>query len=142
MISGRDSAQGEASMQRNTGSRLLAGVLGAALALAPACGDSNDRPAPRAADPSEPEVSAKELAERGRSIYLSRCLACHGQDPSKVGAVGPAIAGSSLELLEAKVLRNEYPQGYTPQRASRSMSPLPYLEKELPAIHAFISGFQ
>ena len=32
------------------------------------------------------------------------------------GSVGPAVAGASRELIEAKVLRGEYPPGYTPKR--------------------------
>ena len=37
-------------------------------------------------------------------------------------------------------MRNEYPTGYTPKRDSRAMVPLPYLEKELPALHAFLAA--
>jgi mono/diheme cytochrome c family protein len=127
--------------------------------LALACGDSGDRPAPgNATAPSKPaapnqattpsdapapeevELSPEELAQRGRGIFMSNCIACHNQDPSQAGAVGPEIAGSSLELIEAKVMHNQYPEGYTPKRDSSAMIALPYLEKELPAIHAFLAA--
>jgi mono/diheme cytochrome c family protein len=77
---------------------------------------------------------------RGRQIYLTNCTACHAQDPSQPGPVGPEIAGSSLELLRAKVLRNEYPPGYTPRRDTRAMVPLAHLEPELDALAAFLAG--
>ena len=143
-------------MRRNSGSRIAAGAFTAALAIALACGDSDDRPAPSpessttpakpappappAAKPAQPEASPEKLAKRGRSIYMSNCAACHNQDATLAGAVGPEIAGSSRELIEAKVMRNEYPPGHIPLRDSRAMIPLPYLEKELPALHAFLAA--
>ena len=139
-------------MCHGSGSRVTAGALVAALAVAVACGDSSDRPKPSPSPstpakptpkptepaPGEVEMSDEELAARGRGVYMANCIACHNQDPRSVGAIGPAIAGSSLELLEAKVLRGEYPPGYTPKRDSRAMIPLPYVENELPALSAFL----
>ena len=87
---------------------------------------------------SSPDDAAAALSARGQSVYQANCIACHNIDPSKDGAVGPAIAGSSLELLQAKVLRNEYPPGYTPKRTTGSMIPLPHLEKDLPALAAYL----
>jgi hypothetical protein len=43
-------------------------------------------------------------------------------------------------LLSAKVLRNEYPAGYTPKRDTRAMAPLPHLERELPALAAYLGS--
>lgn len=137
------------------------GALAAGLVFVLACGDSDNRPAASttasttASQPSssagdsdesagsaESTESSEELVQRGRGLYMSNCIACHNQDPTETGAVGPAIAGSSFELLTAKVLRNEYPEGYTPKRDSRAMVPLGYLEKKLPAIHAFLNAKQ
>jgi len=81
-----------------------------------------------------------ELLARGEKIYLGNCIACHAKNPSEAGPVGPPIAGSSLALIEAKVLRNEYPPGYTPKRDSQAMVPLVHLEPELPALAAFLAG--
>jgi mono/diheme cytochrome c family protein len=86
---------------------------------------------------SDPQVA---LVKRGEQLYLGNCIACHARNPNETGPVGPPIAGSSLELLEAKVLRNEYPPGYTPKRDSKAMVPLVHLEPELPAIAAFLAG--
>ena len=49
------------------------------------------------------------------------------------------VAELPLELLQAKVLRNEYPPGYAPKRDTKAMIPLPHLEPELPAIAAFLA---
>ena len=78
------------------------------------------------------------LVRRGETVYQTTCTACHARDPGQKGPVGPAIAGSSLELLESKVLRNEYPPGYTPKRDTQAMVPLVHVEKDLPAVHAYL----
>ena len=80
------------------------------------------------------------LVARGRSVYLSNCTACHATNPAQPGAVGPAVAGSSRELLAAKVLRNEYPPGYTPKRETAAMAPLPHLEGDIDALAAFLAA--
>lgn len=86
------------------------------------------------------QSSEIDLAARGKSIYMSSCTACHNADPGKDGSVGPAVKGSSLELLTAKVMKNTYPDGYQPKRLTLQMVPLQHLEKELPAIHAFLGN--
>ena len=85
------------------------------------------------------ESNYSEAAGRGRSVYMNVCIACHNGDPSKDGALGPAIAGSSLELIEAKVLRAEYPEGYEPKRAGIVMPKFAYIEENLPDIAAFLA---
>ena len=80
------------------------------------------------------------LVRRGRAVYDISCSACHAREPAKPGPVGPPVAGASMELLEAKVLRNEYPPGYTPQRDTQAMIPLAHLENDLAAIHAFLQS--
>jgi mono/diheme cytochrome c family protein len=82
---------------------------------------------------------AAALAKRGEQVFQTNCTACHARDPAREGPVGPPVAGSSLELLEAKVLRNEYPPGYTPKRDTRAMIPLAHLEPELPALAAYLT---
>ncbi len=84
-----------------------------------------------------PELS--ESAQRGRAVYIANCAACHAADPNLDGALGPAVAGSSLELLEARVLHAEYPPGYTPKRTSGQMVALPHLAGDLDALHAYLA---
>ena len=86
---------------------------------------------------SDPQAA---LVKRGQQVYAINCTACHALEPTQVGPVGPAIAGSPLALLEAKVLRNDYPPGYTPQRDTRAMIPLAHLEPELPALAAYLAA--
>jgi mono/diheme cytochrome c family protein len=92
------------------------------------------------APPSEPAPEDPEaLKDRGRAVYAANCIACHNSDPSLDGGIGPAIAGSSLALLEARIMRNAYPEGYKPKRETSAMIALPYLEKDLDAIAAFLA---
>lgn len=79
-------------------------------------------------------------ARQGRVAYETACTACHARDPGQSGVLGPALAGASLELLEAKVLRGAYPPGYTPKQPTQIMVPLPHVQAELPAIHAYLAS--
>ena len=136
----------------------ILGIAGAALLLG-ACSEGGGEPgtsgstrtaasdaasaAPTASAPS-PAASAPrseaELVAAGRSVYNANCIACHAMDPRQDGALGPAVAGSSLELLEARVLRGEYPAGHVPKRPSRVMVPLPHLEPQLPELAAYLGS--
>ena len=80
------------------------------------------------------------LAEQGERIYASNCIACHHRDPSRDGPLGPAIVGASLKLIEARVLRAEYPPGYTPKRDTRQMPAQPYLGPHVPALAAYLGA--
>lgn len=77
-------------------------------------------------------------AARGRQIYLAECTACHNSDPAKDGPLGPAVKGSSRELLEAKILRASYPPGYTPKRSTALMPPQPKVTPNIPDLAAFL----
>jgi mono/diheme cytochrome c family protein len=88
------------------------------------CGES-----PKSADP---------LADRGRLIFVAQCTQCHASDPSQAGPVGPSVKGASVALLEAKIVRGEYPPGYTPKRPTKVMPPTPTLAAEIPALAAYL----
>lgn len=77
--------------------------------------------------------------EQGRRAYQANCIACHHRDPARDGTLGPAIACSPPELIEARVLRAEYPPGYTPKRDSSLMPAQPYLKSDLPGLAAFLA---
>ena len=77
-------------------------------------------------------------AARGKQVYLSQCIACHNSDPAKNGALGPAVKGSSQELLEAKLLRGNYPPGYTPKRNTAIMIVQPQVKPHIPDLAAFL----
>jgi mono/diheme cytochrome c family protein len=80
-----------------------------------------------------------ELAREGEKIYQNVCIACHNGNPNLDGALGPANAGSSVELLTAKVLHGEYPPGYVPKRpGSAAMPHFEYLADKIPALAAYL----
>lgn len=88
----------------------------------------------------EDDSGLSELARQGKDIYQSVCIACHNGDPNRDGALGPAIAGASPALLEARVVRGEYPPGYTPKRPdSGAMPQFPYLAEDIPALAAYLA---
>lgn len=95
---------------------------------------------PGAGDASKTEPLSP-LAAEGKQIYAAQCTACHDTNPTRAGSLGPSVGGSSAELLEAKVLRGEYPPGYTPKRDSRAMIPLPHLAGKIPALAAYLETF-
>ena len=85
-------------------------------------------------------------AAKGKGVYMANCIACHNPDPTKDGALGPAIKGSSKALIEARVLNGSikydqsYPKGYKPKRDTRFMVPLPHLKPSLDDIAAFLNS--
>ncbi len=81
---------------------------------------------------------APAAAARGRRVYLANCSTCHGPDPSRPGPLGPAIKGSSRELIEARVLRAGYPPGYRPKRTSRLMPAQPHVAARIDDLAAFL----
>jgi len=69
---------------------------------------------------------------------MAQCIACHNPDPGKDGPLGPAVKGSSRELLEARVVQGNYPPGYTPKRPSRVMPPRPDLAPSISDLAAYL----
>jgi mono/diheme cytochrome c family protein len=101
--------------------RVLALV--AIVLTAAACGE----PAPTSA-----------LAQRGRQVYLAQCIACHAADPAQAGPLGPAVQGSSRQLLESKILKGTYPPGYRPKRPTAVMPVQPAVAAEIDALADFL----
>ncbi len=88
---------------------------------------------------SENQVPVNPLVEKGRRAYTANCVSCHNTDPKKDGVLGPAVMGSSLELLNARILEASYPVGYTPKRTTHAMAPLLHVKPEIEALHAFLN---
>ncbi len=87
-----------------------------------------------------PDVPLSEAGERGRKFFRYICAACHnGANPHANGIQGPAVAGSSRELLEAKVLRGAYPPGYQPKRNTVIMQKLPATMEQIGDLAAFLA---
>jgi mono/diheme cytochrome c family protein len=78
--------------------------------------------------------------EKGRMVYMTNCVVCHNPNPNLPGSQGPAIAGSSQALLEARVLHLTYPPDYTPQRKTHAMRAFPQLKNHIGDLHAFLAA--
>ena len=76
---------------------------------------------------------------RGESTYKHVCIACHAANPSEDGSLGPAIAGSSRELIEARVVHASYPEGYEPKRNTQAMPKLPHLAGAVDDLAAYLN---
>ena len=85
----------------------------------------------------KPEATGPS-ADKGKQVYFASCIACHSADPTKDGTVGPAIKGSSKALIEARVLKAEYPPGYKPKRDTKLMVALPQLAGSIEDLALFL----
>lgn len=77
---------------------------------------------------------------QGKVVFMANCIACHNANPNLDGALGPAIKGSALELIQARVMHGEYPPGYSPKRPTHIMQKLPLTEENVEALHAFLNS--
>jgi len=85
-------------------------------------------------------ASEKSPFERGELVYKNVCIACHNADPTLPGSLGPAIAGSSRELIEHRVIHGTYPDGYERQRDSSVMPQFPHLAGSIDDLAAYLGG--
>ena len=91
-----------------------------------------------AACPPPADPNADPAIARGRRVYMGTCIACHNIDPSVDGAVGPAVKGASRAVIESKIMRATYPDGYTPKRTTKVMPAQPQLESSIDDLAAFL----
>lgn len=87
-----------------------------------------------------PILTKDEMIEKGRHAFQMNCLSCHGHDPKVDGPVGPAIAGSSLELITKRVMEVKYPDGYKPKRTTSLMVALPHLKNDIPYLFEYLTS--
>ena len=122
-----------------TGRAVVRGAAAALALLAAGCGD---QPAPpsegKGSAPASAPAPAVASAERGKQVWLGQCIACHNPDPTKDGPIGPAVKGASPALVEARVVRGEYPAGYAPKRPTKVMPPRPDLASSVADLAAFL----
>ncbi|MBT4067835.1 MAG: cytochrome c [Candidatus Marinimicrobia bacterium] len=92
----------------------------------------------------EPVVSATASEslvgdpEKGKAVYNTLCIACHNPDPALAGTIGPEIKGASRDLLEARILRAEYPQAYQPKRDTKIMPSMAHLANDIENLTEFL----
>jgi mono/diheme cytochrome c family protein len=111
-------------------------LIGLTLALLTGCqcSHSNDQ-----ASNNKASGTASEAAARGKVVYQSNCIACHNANPKLPGSLGPEVNGASKELLAARILHGNYPEGYQPKRSSHIMQALPHLNGDIDALAAFLN---
>jgi mono/diheme cytochrome c family protein len=85
------------------------------------------------------ETPESKLIAQGKLVYSNNCISCHNRNPKNPGNLGPEVFGSSKDLLTARLLRAEYPAGYTPKRKSHVMSALPHLAGDIDALAAYLN---
>lgn len=85
-----------------------------------------------------PTTLAAGNAKKGEQVYRENCTVCHNFDPTKPGAIGPALKGSPAALLEARVMKGAYPPGYKPKRRTTIMPPYPHLKEFLADLAAYL----
>ena len=76
-----------------------------------------------------------------KTLFISKCAMCHNVNPTKPGSIGPAISGSSLELITLKTQKRQYPKGYVPKRKTKVMPIVKLTEKEIKSIHSYLNSF-
>lgn len=87
---------------------------------------------------SLPPPGGEPNPDRGRRVYLTTCTECHNPNPANAGPIGPAVKGSSEELLRARVMTATYPVGYKPKRKTAAMDPIPEMEPYIRDLAAFL----
>ncbi len=90
---------------------------------------------------SEPPPYLSEDGKRGWKAYRRHCTLCHNPNPFLDGTTtpgGPAIAGSSNELIRLRVTSVTYPKGYKPKRDTKEMYVLPRWKPEVPYLQAYL----
>jgi mono/diheme cytochrome c family protein len=85
------------------------------------------------------QTPAGPTVARGKTVYQSYCIACHNTDPKKPGTLGPDVFGSSKELLEARILRAAYPDGYKPKRDTKTMPATPNMKDDIPSLYLYLN---
>lgn len=71
---------------------------------------------------------------------MASCIACHHVDPALEGTLGPEVKGASQELLEARLLRAEYPKNYKPKRNTKLMTIMPHTKEDIAALAEYLSA--
>jgi mono/diheme cytochrome c family protein len=82
--------------------------------------------------------------DKGKRLYLSNCIQCHNKDPNLKGSLGPEMVDAPLEVMTAKVMTGAYPAslpaGFIPKRKTKAMRKIPKLQKDIPAIYAWVQS--
>lgn len=82
--------------------------------------------------------------DKGKRLYLSNCIQCHNKDPNLKGPIGPEVVDAPLPVMHSKIMTGAYPgvlpAGFVPKRKSKAMKKITKLEKDIPAIFAYVQS--
>lgn len=86
----------------------------------------------------------KLLLDKGKKLYMANCIACHNKDPNLKGSIGPELVDAPLSVMTSKVMTGAYPTvlpaGFVPKRKTKAMKKITKLQKDIPAIHAWVQS--
>lgn len=86
------------------------------------------------------------ILDKGKRVYMANCIQCHNRDPNLKGSLGPEMVDAPLEVMTSKVMTGLYPvvlpAGFVPKRKSKAMRKIPKLQKDVPAIHAWVQSMK
>jgi mono/diheme cytochrome c family protein len=86
------------------------------------------------------QISPTATYADGKTTFTTVCIRCHNANPTKQGAIGPAIACSSLPLVTSKVTTGTYPTGYKPKRSTKIMPKMPNLANKVDSLHLYLNS--
>jgi len=83
-------------------------------------------------------VSCK-APDPGQALYTANCTSCHNSNPTFMGPIGPALKGSSWQLVQVKTTYGTYPKGYMPKRATNMMPQFKFTPEQILQITDYIN---
>jgi ubiquinol-cytochrome c reductase cytochrome c subunit len=118
---------------------LLAAAVGAAVLLQGRAGASDDDPLGYVVDRAA--LGDREVIERGRALFLVRCVSCHDDDGSGVEDVGPDIRGQGAAGGHYWLTSGRMPaEEGLPSQSERKKSP--FTDDEIEALVAFVASLE
>ena len=86
-----------------------------------------------------PAQIPQDPLQKGHLLYQARCTSCHNANPKIAGSLGPALQGTSLEVLKAKTKEGAYPLDYTPKRKTHLMPKQSLSDEEIQALFGYLN---
>lgn len=118
---------------------LLALAVGAAVLLQGRAGADGDDPLGYVVD--RDALADREVIERGRELFLVRCVSCHSDDGSGIEGVAPDIRGQGAAGGHYWLTSGRMPaEEGLPSQSERKESP--FTDEEIEALVAYVASLQ
>jgi ubiquinol-cytochrome c reductase cytochrome c subunit len=116
---------------------LLAAAVGAAVLLQGRAGASDDDPLGYVVD--RDALADPDVVERGRDLFLVRCVTCHGEDGAGIEDVAPDIRGQGAAGGHYWITSGRMPaEEVEPAQSERKESP--FSDEEIEALVAYVAS--